>query len=92
MLLLSLGMCTRNIGAALASLFAVPDVDQRAIVMVAFGVLMQAIFSFAAASYFGRRAKIAEPGAAPTAAAATGGRVSKELPTTDPWSEPGQGH
>ncbi len=75
-IVLSLGMCTRNIGAALAPLFAVPDVDQRAIVMVAFGVLMQAIFSFAAASYFGRRAKIAEPGAAQTATA-TGGRVSK---------------
>ena len=59
---LSLGMCTRNVGAALAPLFAVPDVDQRAIVMVSFGVLMQAAFSFAAASYFGRRAKIAEPG------------------------------
>jgi bile acid:Na+ symporter, BASS family len=55
-IVLSLGMCTRNIGAALAPLFAVPDVDQRAIVMVSFGVLMQATFSFAAASYFGRRA------------------------------------
>jgi bile acid:Na+ symporter, BASS family len=66
-IVLSLGMCTRNIGAALAPLFAVPGVDQRAIVMVAFGVLMQATFSFAAASYLGRRAKIAETGAAPTA-------------------------
>jgi len=37
-----------------------------AIVMVSFGVLMQATFSFVAASYFGRHAKIAEPGAAPT--------------------------
>ena len=45
-----------EIGAALAPLFAVPDVDQRAIVMVSFGVLMQATFSFVAASYFGRRA------------------------------------
>jgi hypothetical protein len=48
-------------------LFAVPDVDHRAIVMVSFGVLMQADFSFAAASYFGRRATIAEPGAAASA-------------------------
>ena len=61
-IVLSLGMCTRNVGAALAPLFAVPDVDQRAIVMVSFGVLMQAAFSFAAASYFGRRATIAQPG------------------------------
>ncbi len=63
-IVLSLGMCTRNVGAALAPLFAVPDVDQRAIVMVSFGVLMQAAFSFAAASYFGRHATIAEPRAA----------------------------
>ena len=62
-IVLSLGMCTRNVGAALAPLFAVPDMDQRAIVMVSFGVLMQAAFSFAAASYFGRRATIAEPNA-----------------------------
>ncbi len=59
-IVLSLGMCTRNIGAALAPLFAVPDVDQRAIVMVAFGVLMQATFSFVAASYFSRRPRITE--------------------------------
>jgi bile acid:Na+ symporter, BASS family len=63
-IVLSLGVCTRNVGAALAPLFAVPDVDQRAIVMVSFGVLMQAAFSFAAASYFGRRAEITKPGAA----------------------------
>jgi bile acid:Na+ symporter, BASS family len=65
-IVLSLGMCTRNIGAALAPLFAVPGVDQRAIVMVSFGVLMQAAFAIATASYFGRRAKIAERGVAPT--------------------------
>jgi BASS family bile acid:Na+ symporter len=71
-IVLSLGMCTRNVGAALAPFFAVPDVDQRAIVMVTFGVLMQAAFAFAAASYFGRRTTIAEPLAVP-AAAPTGG-------------------
>ena len=52
---LSLGMATRNLGAAFAPLFAVPGVDQRAIVMVAFGVLMQAAFSFGAATFYGRR-------------------------------------
>lgn len=56
---LSLGMATRNLGAAFAPLFAIPGVDQRAIVMVAFGVLMQASFSFAAATYLGRNAKAA---------------------------------
>jgi len=55
---LSLGMATRNLGAAFAPLFAVSGVDQRAIVMVALGVVMQAMFSFGAASYYrrGRRA------------------------------------
>lgn len=53
---LALGMSTRNLGAAFAPLFAIHDVDQRAIVMVAFGVLMQAAFSFLAATWFGRRA------------------------------------
>lgn len=52
---LSLGLATRNLGAAFAPLFAIGGVDQRAVVMVAFGVLMQAAFSFAAASYYGRR-------------------------------------
>lgn len=54
---MSLGMATRNIGAALAPLFAIPGVDRRAIVMVAFGVLMQAAASFSAASFYGRAAR-----------------------------------
>jgi BASS family bile acid:Na+ symporter len=53
-IVLSLGMATRNLGAAFAPLFAVHNVDQRAVVMVAFGVLMQAAFSFLAATYYGR--------------------------------------
>ncbi len=64
---LSLGMATRNIGAALAPLFAAPDVDQRAIVMVAFGVIMQTVTSFVAATYFGRRTSAGEPAAVQTA-------------------------
>jgi len=52
--ILSLGMATRNLGAAFAPLFAVHEVDQRAIVMVALGVLMQAAFSFSAATFYGR--------------------------------------
>jgi bile acid:Na+ symporter, BASS family len=55
---MSLGMATRNLGAAFAPLFAIHDVDQRAIVMVALGVLMQASFSFGAASYYGRVAQV----------------------------------
>ena len=64
-IVLSLGMATRNLGAAFAPLFAIHGVDNRAIVMVAFGVLMQASFSFAAATFYGRHA--------PTAAAVPGG-------------------
>jgi len=51
---ISLGMATRNLGAAFAPLFAIPSVDQRSIVMVALGVLMQATFSFGAATFYGK--------------------------------------
>jgi len=64
---LALGMSTRNLGAAFAPLFAIPDVDQRAIVMVAIGVPMQTIASLLAARWFARRAPIGDPGAAQTA-------------------------
>jgi bile acid:Na+ symporter, BASS family len=60
---MSLGMATRNLGAAFAPLFAIPGIDQRAIVMVAFGVLMQAAFSFGAAIMYGR--KVPAAGVAP---------------------------
>lgn len=53
---LSLGMATRNLGAAFAPLFTAHSENRHAIVMVAFGVLMQASFSFAAATWYGRRA------------------------------------
>lgn len=54
---MSIGMATRNVGAALAPLFAIPGMDERAIVMVAFGVVMQTAFSLGAASYFRRAAE-----------------------------------
>jgi len=53
---LSLGMATRNLGAAFAPLFTAHTENRNAIVMVAFGVLMQAGFSFGAANWYGRRA------------------------------------
>jgi bile acid:Na+ symporter, BASS family len=58
---LSLGMATRNIGAMFAPLFAV-DADQRAIVMVALGIPMQAMFALLASGWFSRRASLGEPG------------------------------
>ena len=65
---IALGMVTRNLGAALAPLFAIHNIDQRAIAMVALGVLMQATFSFLAATWFGRRAAAGAAGGAPSAA------------------------
>jgi BASS family bile acid:Na+ symporter len=53
---LGLGVCTRNLGAAFAPLFAVAAVDERAIVMVALGVPLQTIAAFIAARVFGARA------------------------------------
>jgi len=53
---LSLGICTRNLGAAFAPLFTAPDVDQRAIVMVAIGVPIQVILAVLAARWFAARA------------------------------------
>lgn len=53
---ISLGMATRNLGAAFAPLFAIPHVDRRAIVMVALGVPMQTLFSVLTALWLGRHA------------------------------------
>ncbi len=64
---LTLGMSTRNLGAAIAPLFAIHDIDQRAIVMVAIGIPMQTIASLLAALWLARRAEIGEPGAARSA-------------------------
>ncbi|HWS75154.1 MAG TPA: bile acid:sodium symporter [Quisquiliibacterium sp.] len=57
---LSLGVCTRNLGAAFAPLFAVAGVDERAIVMVALGVPLQTIAAIVAARVFAGRAEGAE--------------------------------
>jgi bile acid:Na+ symporter, BASS family len=53
---LSLGICTRNCGTALAPLFVAPDVDQSGIVMVSLGVPMMFISSLIAARVFAARA------------------------------------
>jgi BASS family bile acid:Na+ symporter len=56
---LALGMCTRNLGAAFAPLFAVAAVDERAIIMVALGVPLQTLCSWLTAVWLGRRAEAA---------------------------------
>lgn len=52
---ISLGMCTRNIGAAAA--IVGPKGDQRIMVMLVIGTLVTVAFSFAAASWFARKAQ-----------------------------------
>ena len=54
---LALGLATRNAGAAIAPLLAAPDIDQRAIVMVALGVAQQIACGLAAAAWFARDAQ-----------------------------------
>jgi BASS family bile acid:Na+ symporter len=51
---LSLGMSTRNLGAAFVPLLAVPGIDERALVMVALAVPIQFIISLFAARVFAR--------------------------------------
>jgi BASS family bile acid:Na+ symporter len=52
----SLGICTRNCGSALAPLFIAKGVDQNAIVMVSLGIPMMAGFGAIAAKIFAARA------------------------------------
>jgi len=53
---MSLGLCTRNCGSALAPLFVAADVDQSAIVMVSLGIPMMFISALIAARVFAGRA------------------------------------
>lgn len=55
-IVLSVGMTTRNIGAAIAPLLTVPGMDERAVVMVVLGLPIMVIFALFAARWFGRRA------------------------------------
>jgi BASS family bile acid:Na+ symporter len=52
-IVLSTGMATRNLGAALAPLLSVADMDQRAVVMVVMGLPVMAIFAMLSARWFG---------------------------------------
>jgi bile acid:Na+ symporter, BASS family len=55
-IVLSVGMTTRNIGAALAPLFSIANIDPRATVMVVLGLPMMMVVSFVAVRLFGRLA------------------------------------
>ena len=51
-IVLSCGMATRNLGVALAPLFSLPEVDQRAIVMVVLGLPITVAFALGAGMLF----------------------------------------
>jgi BASS family bile acid:Na+ symporter len=55
-IVLSAGMATRNIGAALAPLFSIPAMDQRAIVRVVLGFPVMVVFALLSVKWFGRPA------------------------------------
>jgi len=54
---LGLGMCTRNLGAALAPLLAMEAADERAVVAVVLALPVQLACAIAAAAVFARRAR-----------------------------------
>jgi BASS family bile acid:Na+ symporter len=51
---LVLGLCTRNVGAAIAPLLSVPGFDRRAMVMCAIAVFITLVVGFASAHLLGR--------------------------------------
>lgn len=63
-IVLSTGMATRNLGAALAPLLAVADLDQRAVIMVVLGIPIMVIFALLSTKWFGRPAQAGEHGMA----------------------------
>jgi bile acid:Na+ symporter, BASS family len=52
-IVLSIGLSTRNLGAAIAPLFSVAEMDQRAFVMVVLALPIMALFALLAVKWFG---------------------------------------
>lgn len=67
-IILSIGMSTRNLGAAIAPLFSVAVIDQRAIVMVVLGLPIMVLFAMLSVKWFGHPALTDKPN--PTTSAA----------------------
>ncbi|MFT5730488.1 MAG: BASS family bile acid:Na+ symporter [Desulforhopalus sp.] len=53
-IILSVGMSTRNLGAAIAPLFSAAAIDQRAIVMVVLGLPLMVLFAMLSVKWFGK--------------------------------------
>jgi len=60
-IVLSVGLTTRNIGAALAPLLAVPDTGQEAALMVVLALPLMVVFAQLSVKLFGRRAAVNAP-------------------------------
>ena len=56
-LVLSIGMSTRNLGAAIAPLLSIKDLDQRTVVMVVLGLPVMLIFTWFAVKCYGPPAR-----------------------------------
>jgi BASS family bile acid:Na+ symporter len=52
-IVLSVGMSTRNLGAALAPLLTVPQIDERAIIMIGLGLPAMLFFAWLSIKWFG---------------------------------------
>jgi BASS family bile acid:Na+ symporter len=53
-IVLSLGMTTRNLGAAVAPLFSIENIDERAIIMVVLGIPLMVLSSLLSTKWFVR--------------------------------------
>lgn len=51
-IILSLGMSTRNLGAALAPLLSMPQIDERAIIMIGLGLPAMLLFAWISTKWF----------------------------------------
>jgi BASS family bile acid:Na+ symporter len=63
---LSVGVTTRNLGACLTPLLSVPDMDQRATLMIVLALPIMVIVTLLGTRWFGRPAPAGEPGSAPS--------------------------
>jgi BASS family bile acid:Na+ symporter len=61
-IVLSLGMATRNLGAAIAPLFSLSVIDPRAMIMIVLGIPMMIITALLATGWFSRYAPSGETG------------------------------
>jgi bile acid:Na+ symporter, BASS family len=64
-IVLSVGVTTRNLGACLTPLLSVPDMDQRATLMIVLALPIMVIVTLLGTKWFGRRVSTDEPNAAP---------------------------